>query len=571
MYENMNAQKQSSLSEALAKMQERGDAYARQMMLERHRLNQLQDQLQITTQEINCLRNENKEKAIKLMNMHNAKLSDSYKRVDGKNPTKLAEANQKSLLKNLEVRLNKALVRQNEITNENEEIKAKIDKERVKICHDYTTRLDTEKKLKVIQNSMDEILRSASAAVVDRDLAIGKISQITEENQKEQEEFEKEYEDLSYYIAEQNSLLEQSITSAASAVVCKANASEDVCDSASKEEDTHTSQQLENTREELERTRENLIKTEAQIEKYQNVFEKLQNKCGLSSMSDVSSVYIVQEEESFSLFNYIQRTIKETEMKVEQCIQLEEEMKKYEEEQLSEESRRRAVVDHHQRMLNKITTENEKLNLTILEGKETVKHIAKTVQKLYIKLRCNAIDSSFNNNDQQRNNNDSFCTEQKSSRMKPTSRSTQSFLPSLFSGQGVSERNILNSMEMIEKRITQLILEYERHLAKSSRPRRASLLMTPKVFERIRMKHEGNENVGVSGYIHSLDGLSTGGSSTSDSSSESDLEDNVAIPSKQPISLEEMRKQAAKRHSTFYKRYNSPMTPTTRNRSICTK
>jgi len=57
-----------------------------------------------------------------------------------------------------------------------------------------------------------------------------------------QEEFEKQHQDLGYYIAEQNSLLEQSITSAASAVVCKTNAIEDVCDSASKEEDTHTSQ-----------------------------------------------------------------------------------------------------------------------------------------------------------------------------------------------------------------------------------------------------------------------------------------------------------------------------------------
>ena len=107
-------------------------------------------------------------------------------------------------------------------------------------------------------------------------------------------------------------------------------------------------------------------------------------------------------------------------------------------------------------------------------------------------------------------------------------------------------------MELIEKRSTQLISGYAKHINTCSRERRPSLILTPKVFERIRTLHSAEQE----GVTHSLD-ISESESDNSDS--DRSVDSCRSFPQK-PISLDEMRKRAAARH-TIIMRATTPSTP----------
>jgi len=186
----------------------------------------------------------------------------------------------------------------------------------------------------------------------------------------------------------------------------------------------------------------------------------------------------------------------------------------------------------------------------VAEGKKAVEEISRKVQGLYFKLRCGSLD-------ERRIQNDS-----------PQKGHRASFLPTLMDGQGVSERNILNSMEVIEKRSNQVIAEYIKHLQKKSRGRRQTLKqMNASMFERAKSMFHSRASVKEEKQGLSLsralsiadmsDDTDTDGDSTS---TDSDSFDNAIgdgddekiskrKPSRRPLSVDEMRRQAKQRHT----------------------
>ena len=118
-----NFREQLHVTESLSALQERGDRFTRQLLQEKQRVARLEASLKEVTNAIQETRCQNKKQAIKLLNKHTTTAKDAYQRVDGINPTRLAEANQKKLLSNLECRLEKALVRQSGIDTENNKMK----------------------------------------------------------------------------------------------------------------------------------------------------------------------------------------------------------------------------------------------------------------------------------------------------------------------------------------------------------------------------------------------------------------------------------------------------------------
>ena len=148
----MNARAQAQMTDSLAALQARGDHFTRQLLQEKQRVSRYEAQLKELNEEISTVRERNKRKAIDLLNKHTSTTKKSaYQRVDGKDPTRLAEINQKKLVDNLESRLDKALARQSVIDSENSVIKAKIDKLRRKVDNDSVNRKNVEKQLKALK------------------------------------------------------------------------------------------------------------------------------------------------------------------------------------------------------------------------------------------------------------------------------------------------------------------------------------------------------------------------------------------------------------------------------------
>jgi len=113
--------------------------------------------------------------------------------------------------------------------------------------------------------------------------------------------------------------------------------------------------------------------------------------------------------------------------------------------------------------LKEVKDEREKLYETAIEGRRTIETIARRVTALYFKLKCHELDQDK-------------LTSSKNS--LPPQLQTDRKLTTIGGGE-VSERNILNLMELIETRSIQIVEAYLKQLSErpSLRSRRPSLIL----------------------------------------------------------------------------------------------
>jgi hypothetical protein len=461
----MNTREQMQMTDTLTALQARGDKFTRQLLQEKQRVSQLEAQLKDVNKQVSRIREDNKKKAVKLLNMHTTTTNSAYQRVDGLDPTRLAEINQKKLVSNLEGRLNKALVRQSTIQNENNAIKAKIDKLRRKVQNDSINRKDMEKSLRQIQDDVDDFMKRAAISSEQRDKIIEQRNQLIRENNEERETFTNEYSVLASYIDEQNQLLEHSIAMVASDVVTKVNTIDEEKD----EDNTNPAEEikaLDNKIAELDRQYEAnkriLEQTEEKNKLYEEAFIRLQEVSGLTSTESIITAFVQNEEETFSLFNYIQTVNEDCDLILEDHAKLKSEMDAYVKQQKEQEKKRTTFANNYKKKLLETEEEKQRLRDASRQGKLTVLQIAKNVQSLYIKLRCKDMDESS-----------SLCETKDPIKVQDDRRLT------MFTGEQISERNILDHMEQIERRAIQIITEYAKSLAGGNRRvrRRPSVLL----------------------------------------------------------------------------------------------
>jgi len=468
----MNTREQLQITETLAALQARGDHFTRQLLQEKQRVSQLEASLKDLTKDISQVRCENKTKAIGLLNKHATTTKDAYQRVDGLDPTRLAEINQKKLVSNLEGRLNKALVRQSSIESDNNVIKEKIDKLRRKVANDSINRKEIEKRLKQIQDGVDNIMKRAASVSEQRDKIISLHNQLVKENLDERQIFNEKYVKLSKYIDEQNQLLESSIEQITSDVDNKLQGAEtmqaihinaDKFDNLSPADEMKAiDAKLSELERQVDTSKESLKLVEEKNTSYKESFKRLHQVSGLESTDDIIKAFVHHEDESFSMFNYFQTVNQGCDKLLEERMKLEREIASYDQEQNKKENERKMVVDGYDKRLAEVQEEKARLQEANRERKMTVLKIANNVQGLLIKLKCSLLENDTP---------EDLAT--RIPRASPERKIT------MFAGKLISEQNILHHMEVIEMRAIQIIAEYARTLDdKTTRmQRRPSVLL----------------------------------------------------------------------------------------------
>lgn len=488
-----NSREHSQMKENISNLQARGDIFTRKYLHEKKRISSLEQKLHNVSNDIAHLRESNKQKAVSLLNMHhhtshnkqsnnittdNNTDNDNLKknrRADGLDPTRLANINQKKLVRNLEGRLNKALIRNNQIQNENSQIKQKIDKLRRKIQNDNINRQIMEKNIRTVQEEMDLIMERAMYSSEERDRVLERRNQILQENLEDQHLFANEYQKLSMFIEEQAELLETSIAALASDVATKGEQAKVQMQQVDTINDTSNDLiQLETRITEMENLCENtklvLAQTDEKIHMYEENFKQLQQVSSLTNTDQIISAFVKNEEESFSLFNYIQAVNQETDLTLEQFTKLRTEIDNYKKEQMQKESDRKEYLNEFELHLKE--AQDEKKNYTELarEGKNTIEKIAKKVQTLFHFLKCDELveNSQLNNSHLHMNLSSSSKQLTRLTSYNEIHHNKKSTLNNNNKNEAISERNILRSMELIEKRSIQIIAEYAKKLAMST-------------------------------------------------------------------------------------------------------
>ncbi|KAL3778122.1 hypothetical protein ACHAWO_008074 [Cyclotella atomus] len=514
-------EERSRVKNSIDQLQARGDLFTRKLIHEKQRIAASQIKLKQVNEKIAHLREANMKMAMGLLNKHTTTPNDAYHRVDGVNPTRLAEMNQKKIVKNLESRLSKAIIRRNEIENENTNIKRKIDKLRRKISNDIKSRERIERELIDIQSDMDAIMERAAVASDERERLINHRNEILAKNNFRQSAFEKEYNELVTFIAKQWKALEESIASAADNVVSMLNAADgehQKTADAANGDDSITRKQLEEKLAALDNeydvTQKALQDNECKIQAFNAQFQELRDVSGLSSTEDIINMFVKNEEECFSTFNYIQTLNQDCDKTIEQANQLRADIDEYRQKEMEKERIRSATVNVYKDNLEQVKAEREKMYHTAIECRRTVEVIAKKITALYFKLKCNEIERD------EHALKDALPAKLRSDRKLTT-----------ISGGEVSEQNILNLMELIETRSIQIINTYLKSSTSSrTLSRRPSLFLTPGMLERVVANRSSLEV--------DLDEESDETDEYSDSSEDDDYENR-------PVSVHDMRRQAA--------------------------
>jgi chromosome segregation ATPase len=444
----------TNVKSVIDKLQARGDLFTRQLIKEKKRTNELQVKLKEVNERIETIRESNKQKAICLLNKYSTTPNEAYHRVDGVNPTSLAESNQKKIVKTLESRLGKALVRRNQLENENASIKDTIDKIRRKIANDIKNRGRMEKELIRIKADIDDVMERAAAAADEREKLIVKRNQILEENDEKQLIFEKEYSELSNYIVMQARSLEDSIAKATDNVASKLSLADTTLSKSHVASGTlNSSKEIKNLQGKLDRLEneyalatESLKEHERKINSFEKKFKELQEVSGLESVDDIISTFVRNEDECFSMFNYIQAVNQDCDRTIRQASKLKKEIAKLRSEQAQKEMARNETVRVNQQNLRDVQEEREKLYQTAIQARRTAETIARRVTALYFKLKCHELDQ----NDHSSSSRNSL----------PPANLRLDRKLTMISGEEVSERDIINLMESIERRAIQIINIY---------------------------------------------------------------------------------------------------------------
>lgn len=160
--------------------------------------------------------------------------------------------------------------------------------------------------------------------------------------------------------------------------------------------------------------------------------------------------YVRSEEETFSLFNYIQTQNQETDWTLERHARLKEEIKTYEEQLSEEESERaEAMADLQGKWRNAKEAHDECFHAA-QDAQRMLDRIAKKIQSLFFKIQCDQILASGTRESGKGS---------KLNGQKPFVGRSDNRL-ALLCGQGVTESNILAYAELIEQRALEIMSDY---------------------------------------------------------------------------------------------------------------
>lgn len=436
--------------------------------------------------EIEKYRSKAKAAAIEVMNLHIMTPNPAYSRADGVDVERQAKLVTNKILNVLEMKLNKLLQRKSEVHNKNKLLKLEID-------HMRRLRLQTddshnrfEGELRVIKENIEIMLRESNDIVERKEEHLREIDRLEKRNKEEQAAFEIEYEAMGRFIKDQNVALENALlkerkeeahgntlerTSSAPATADAMSSSTGLFDTegrpgsgtgASTGANDQTQLGALTLQAEIEiaskvgsltkfatNEQTSLANIQAKILSYDNMFEQLKRLTGGNSLREVAATYAAQEEDMFSLYNYIQAVNTEIESATEDKQRIADEIEKYKKQQEEDEIHRNKILQElHQRY----RATKEATIQCVGQNKvhqDSVDQLSKKVQSIFYKLQCDQMDN--NKGGQQ---GGGAKAKGSSNAARPENKIT------LLTGTSVSESNVLDYMAAIEQRAVDIISEY---------------------------------------------------------------------------------------------------------------
>lgn len=453
-------------TEVLETLQRKGDHFTRLTATQRKHVTDVQEAIVHINKEIARYKASSKEAALMILNSHVITPNPAYKKTDGVNVGHEAQLNTTKILHINEAKLNRLLQKKSEIMIQIKKLKGEINHMRRLRCQTDIQHEKFEMILQDTKRSIERLLLESTKIVEERDKLLDKKAAYEKMNIDEQKSFREEYERMGNFIREQNELLEEALIRERRKDVLERKGVPDDTLKEKRQGQLTFEEELRIAQEVGELTKfvdsdENRMKgITTKIAEYEEIFDQLKKMTGATSMEDVITTYVAQEEEMFSLYNFIQNVNSEIDTVLESTATIEQSIGDFKSEQVILNEQRRNVVKD---LEDKLAHYNELIKGSETEIKvcmESISQIAKKVSSLFFKLQCEQMDNVKTQPGGGASSNAST-TSGGPNKKSLTSRS-QSNMATL-SGQTVSESNVLEYMGCIENRAVDIIAEYTLH------------------------------------------------------------------------------------------------------------
>eukprot|EP01040_Poterioochromonas_malhamensis_P015402 gene15402-17233_t len=453
-----------STTDTLGDLQGKGDKFTKLALMEKKKMNDLEDAINFIIKETNKYREKAKKAAIDVMNIHVLTPNPAYSRADGVNIAKEAQSVTTKTLHILEAKLNKLLQRNSELKNHIKTMKHTINHYRLIRLQTDLSHSKYEETLAQTKAKIETILGESTKVVEERERILEKKEQLEKTNMEEQARFQEEYEAMGRFIKEQNDALELALLQERKADQKGQTLAKRPMSTSNHPDGTHAlphqitsdltlEQELEmakkvgNLNSFMTQEQSSLQDLKEKILLYESMFEQLKKMTGVESLEEMVSNYIAHEEEMFSLYNFIQTVNAEIDTVTESSAQTDLAIAKFKEDQKDQDQQRRSTIDDlQQRLANMLEATRDLVDQNALQ-QESISQISKKVSSVFFKLQCDQMDA-------------------KGSQVSKSQRWSSGARPdnkiALLTGQGVTESNVLDYLGCIEQRAVDIISEYLR-------------------------------------------------------------------------------------------------------------
>lgn len=314
----------------------------------------------------------------------------------------------------LENRLDQALVKFNQALAKNKELRQDIDdlrRERVVFDNIYRK---LERDLHDKKRQMANVIELSNVSYEQRDNYQMEIAAIEQANRKEQDEFEAQMLELNRVLETElvipplPVLSQKSFSSEPSELTRQKRASKPKPPGSSSSKD-----------------KQDLQKDEERVQNFEEAFNRIKAATGVTDVDELVRTFVKNEEQNFSLFNYVNEQTNEIEKLEEEIQQLRDEEHKYTQESGQDVNQHKLIVDDLQAKIRDTESQADKYQAKCDEYQTIIDSLKECIAACFSKLDC-----------------------------PPANKASDNLLAA------VTEANMLPYLAIIEERINELIKKY---------------------------------------------------------------------------------------------------------------
>lgn len=343
-------------------------------------ISKLQDQAEMYTRKI-----EQEKRSIDELNKQIAKLEETNleqrRQMKGVNAPKQKYEEVKKKIRQLENRLDKALVKFNEALAHNKNLRETIDNlRRERVVFDGIYR-KLERELHEKKNKMAEIIEISNASYEARDKAQAEMMALKAQADKEQQKFEVEWSQLGQLIEKDRKVKDFVKSKEREGTASRAGDSQ-------LEEEQKLRKQVTKGAWVIAKDKEAIKLAMEKVQSYEEAFAKIQKATNITDIDELVQAFVTAEDQNFSLFNYANDLTREIEKLEDSIAETRAEVAAYQGDGQEADKQRKRILETLDSKLQDSEAKSGFYDGKVQHSTETTDALKTGIQEIFAKLNA---------------------------------------------------------------------------------------------------------------------------------------------------------------------------------------